>query len=449
MLFNINSKYNLESIFSFIEFKKSLEIIIYNKKLQEKLNININYYKGISQKILKIDKNGIGTIYNLFTNEKYFEGEYSNKKKNGKGIEYKGNEISFEGEYKNGKKNGYGKKYNFSNLLIYEGEYKDDKRNGYGKEYVPYPNLVFEGEFFNDKKWNGILIYRYGNKKILFKGEYKNGKIWNGKGYKIYNNEIDFEIINGNGIYKKYDKSSGFLILSGNLTNGELNGYVKEYDYFQKLIYEGEYKNGIKNGKGKEFYSNGNIKYEGIYKEDMKWEGKGYNINGNIEYEIIDGNGKYKEFNQKGILSFEGEIMKGKKYGYGKDIYGIYDDQIIGYQYIFEGFFLNGKKNGYGKEYMNGKIKYEGNYLNDKRHGHGKLISIDGNIVFEGEFFNGFEIIKNNEINNTNEHMIEYDEIGRKKFEGEYKYGKRNGHGKEYLYGFLIFEGEYLNNEKN
>ena len=156
MLFDINSKYNLESIFSFIEFKKRLEIIIYNKKLQEKLNININYYKGISQKILKIDKNGIGTIYNLFTNEKYFEGEYSNKKKNGKGIEYKGNEISFEGEYKNGKKNGYGKKYNFSNLLIYEGEYKDDERNGYGKEYDCHLNLIFEGEFFNDKKWNGI-----------------------------------------------------------------------------------------------------------------------------------------------------------------------------------------------------------------------------------------------------------------------------------------------------
>ena len=119
MLFNINSKYNLESIFSFIECKKKLEIIIYNKKLQEKLNININYYKGISKKILKIDKNGIGTIYNLFTNEKCFEGEYSNKKKNGKGKEYQGNEISFEGEYKNGKKNGYGKKYNLNNLLIF------------------------------------------------------------------------------------------------------------------------------------------------------------------------------------------------------------------------------------------------------------------------------------------------------------------------------------------
>ena len=45
----------------------------------------------------------------------------------------------------------------------------------------------------------------------------------------------------------------------------------------------------------------------------MKWEGKGYNINGNLEYEIKDGNGKFKEFELNGKLLFEGEIMKGKK----------------------------------------------------------------------------------------------------------------------------------------
>ena len=186
MLLNINSKYNIELIFSYIEYKQRLEIIIYNKKLQEILNININYYKGISQKILEINKNGIGTIYDLISNEKYFEGEYSNKKKNGKGIIYVDDNKYFEGEYKNGKKNGYGKKYSYNvGSLLFEGEYKNGKRNGYGKEYDRYSNLIFEGEFLNDKYWNGILIYRYINKKIIFKGEYKNGKIWNGKGYKI------------------------------------------------------------------------------------------------------------------------------------------------------------------------------------------------------------------------------------------------------------------------
>ena len=121
-----------------------------------------------------------------------------------------------------------------------------------------------------------------------------------------------------------------------------------------------------------------NIKFDGIYKEDMKWTGKGYNINGNLEYEIKDGNGKFKEFYEDGILEFEGEIVKGKRSGYGKCWHG---DQIT-----FEGFFLNGDKTGYGKFYHNGKLRYEGNCLNSLQHGRGRLLSNDGNIIFEGEF---------------------------------------------------------------
>ena len=52
------------------------------------------------------------------------------------------------------------------------------------------------------------------------------GKIWNGKGYKTYNNEIDYEIINGNGYYKEY-YYSGILLFEGNLINGEKNGKGK------------------------------------------------------------------------------------------------------------------------------------------------------------------------------------------------------------------------------
>ena len=36
--------------------------------------------------------------------EKIFEGEFSNKKKNGKGIEYAYGRKFYEGEYKNGKR---------------------------------------------------------------------------------------------------------------------------------------------------------------------------------------------------------------------------------------------------------------------------------------------------------------------------------------------------------
>ena len=36
-----------------------------------------------------------------------------------------------------------------------------------------------------------------------------------------------------------------------------------------------------------------------------------------------------------------------------------------------------------------------------------------------------------------------------RKFEGEYLNGERNGKGKEYYYGKLIYEGEYLNGKWN
>ena len=186
MFSNIRSKYCLENIFSFIDEKKKLLIIMYNKELKKILNRNINFYKGTSWKTLEIDTNGIGRIYN-FNNQLLFEGEYSNKKKNGKGKEYLFGRLLFEGEFKDGKRNGYGKQYLIlsSELkLIYEGEYKDGERNGKGKEYDINSNLIFDGYYLKNKRWNGLVEFKYKD-KLLFEGEYKNGKIWNGKGYKL------------------------------------------------------------------------------------------------------------------------------------------------------------------------------------------------------------------------------------------------------------------------
>ena len=324
MFFNIKSKYCLQYIFSFIEERKKLSIIIYNKELQEKLNRNMIFYKGIKKRVLKLDKNGIGRIYESNGNL-IFEGEYSNKKMNGKGKEYLFHKLIFEGEFKDGKKNGIGKEYFlFFKGLQYEGEYKDGKRNGKGKEYDDYSNLIFEGEFINDKIWNGKAYSHYKKSKLLFEGEYKNGKILNGKIYKINNNEIDCEIINGNGKYKKYDNLFGFLIFEGNLINGEINGKGKEFGNKGNLSYEGEYINGEKNGNGKEYFSNGNINFEGIFKENMIWEGKGYNNNGDLEYELKDGkvkddNGKYKQYSFEGNLEYEGGFLNGEKMGMEKN----------------------------------------------------------------------------------------------------------------------------------
>ena len=49
LLYNIRSKYILQKIFKNLDEKTKLEIIQYNKKIQEKLNVNINDYKEYLQ----------------------------------------------------------------------------------------------------------------------------------------------------------------------------------------------------------------------------------------------------------------------------------------------------------------------------------------------------------------------------------------------------------------
>ena len=81
------------------------------------------------------------------------------------------------------------------------------------------------------------------------------------------------------------------------------------------------------------------MEYEGEYLYGKKWNGKGYDENGNIIYELINGNGKVKEYYDNGNLAFEGT-------------------------------YLNGKRNGKGKEYwIDGELEFEGEYLNGNRKG--------------------------------------------------------------------------------
>ena len=85
--------------------------------------------------------------------------------------------------------------------------------------------------------------------------------------------------------------------ISGKYRIGEKNGKGREYSLIEdKLIFEGEYLNGKKNGKGKEYHKNGKLEFEGEYLNEKKWNGNGYNINGNIKFEIKNGKGNIKEF---------------------------------------------------------------------------------------------------------------------------------------------------------
>jgi antitoxin component YwqK of YwqJK toxin-antitoxin module len=120
--------------------KQKLDIIIYNKQLQEKIEVNIEDYKKISGKYKIAQRTGKGVEFILNTNKLIFEGEYLNGKRNEKGKEY----------YKNsklGKRNGKGKEYRYFRQLKFEGKYLNGKKSGKGKEYNQNKQIKFEGEY--------------------------------------------------------------------------------------------------------------------------------------------------------------------------------------------------------------------------------------------------------------------------------------------------------------
>ena len=157
ILKNVCSLYIIREILSFLDKREVLDIFKYSK-FKEKLEINIEDYKKLSDKYKIGERNGEGKEYKKDTKKLIFEGKYLNNKKNGKGKEYYYNgELKFEGEYIKGKKNGKGKEYNYCGNVIFEGQYLNNERNGKGKEYYHNGKLKFEGLFKRKKmEWKRI-----------------------------------------------------------------------------------------------------------------------------------------------------------------------------------------------------------------------------------------------------------------------------------------------------
>ena len=258
--------------------------------------------------------------------------------------------------------------------------------------------------------------------RILFKHLNEPTKLRIVKYNKNIQNIIQINIID----YKRF--SGRFIIYETKKRGKEYNGYT------EKLIYEGEYLNGERDGIGEEYNENGNIMFKGEYRNGKR-HGKGKELN------------LYKE------LIFEGDYYNGLKWN-GKG----YDPKK---NIIYE--LIEGK--GFIKEYnYDAQLIYEGEYLNGKRHGKGKEYDYlnsrkDKYLVFEGSYFNGFRW---NGIRYDSGKNIIYElKDGKGKveendinwiFQGEYLNGDKNGKGKEYFNWFwcrLIFEGEYINGKRN
>ena len=111
-----------------------------------------------------------------------------------------------------------------------------------------------------------------------------------------------------------------------------------------------------------------------------------------------------------------------------------------GYDLINKNIFILKNGNGFMKEYdFEEHIKFEGEYLNGVRNGKGKEYD-RGSLIFVGEYLNGERNGKGKEYS-----------YGNVIFEGDFLNGKRNGIGRKYGYfcDYLKYEGEFLNGKIN
>ena len=451
MLENIKSNNIFKVVISHLKDIIKFKLVKYNKSLQNKLKIDLIEYRRFSKKyIIYEDKGkGKGKEFNGINDILIYEGEFLNGERNGMGKIFNSNgKLKFEGEFRHGKAHGAGNEYNSEGELKYIGYYLYGKKNGKGREYYNYKfnKIKFEGEYLNDKRWTGkgydkinqkiifelkdgkgyvkededdlLILYegeylngeRHGKGKeyslnvLVFEGEYLNGKRWTGKAYDRVNNELIYELKNGKGLIKRMDYDTNYYITQINVEciNGELNGIFCQY-----LMKE----------------ENENFSFEMISKKnnDLKnsWKLVKDKLIFKGEYKNGKLNGKAKEYYINGKLKAEMEFLDGEKI---KEKLYDNDNNIR-----FEGEYLYGCKLK-GKDYIFGILEYEGEYLLNRKW-NGKGYDKNGNVIYE--------------LINGNGKVKEYDDYGYLIFKGEYLNGMRNGKGKEYKDGKIIFEGEY------
>ena len=157
----VNRFFFLKLVFFHLNERQKLELLKYNRSLQNNFEISLINYKYFSGRYIEYQPDGNIKAFNSLNNKLVYEGGYLNGKKNGKGKEYD----------------------EWNDILEFEGEYLNGKRNGKGKEYCTWHNgrLEFEGEYLNGKRISGKQ-YTF-NGIYLFDGSNGYGKQYNDSGF--------------------------------------------------------------------------------------------------------------------------------------------------------------------------------------------------------------------------------------------------------------------------
>ncbi len=172
----------------------------------------------------------------------FYEGEWQNDKRNGRGVYKFENGQVYTGEWKNDKRHGQGT-YTFPSGEKYVGEFQDGNYHGLGTITMP-DGGVFIGHWENDKKHGqGTYTFPDGDK---FAGEYKDG-VRHGHGTYTFANgnsyvgEFENDAYSGSGTFTFADGRKYI----GEFKNSKYNGYGTFYDVDGTIIESGRYENDV------------------------------------------------------------------------------------------------------------------------------------------------------------------------------------------------------------
>ncbi|WP_061221684.1 hypothetical protein [Leptospira borgpetersenii] len=166
------------------------------------------------------------------------------------------NHTRYSGEFKNYRLNGKGKAEYYSGCF-YEGNFVNGYYDGYGVDICPKEN---EKESIRKYKFEGYWIQGIANGRgteTTASGKQYSG-IWEDGRLCLKGN-----CKNGFGTVKFREQDG---ILTGNWTDGYLNGFGVETDSEGNVVYKGEFKNTHYHGKGT-LYKNGKVFQRGEWAE--------------------------------------------------------------------------------------------------------------------------------------------------------------------------------------
>lgn len=288
----------------------------------------------------------------------------------------------------------------FKNGDCYIGEWLEGKFHGNGI-YSWLNGTSFQGQFVAGMPHGmGSFTFAEGNS---YEGSLENGQM-EGEGVYTFSNR---DMYRGQ-FQQDYLWGSGTLIMSGP-NNVKYDGSFM-YDKFQghgtitkqgNLVYKGELKYGMYHGSGTKHYSNGDC-YQGSFLLGFK---HGYGI-----YYFANGD------------KFEGYYAWGKKDGEGKFTFSNGN--------FYQGGFSKGLKSGIGELYIQDKLHYKGQFASDKYDGSGYL-----------------EYLRPNSVDMSREQASLVVPVGEEfnwKYEGQFKSGKKSGHGSIRYSNGAIYTGDFL-----